>query len=124
MNINIQIPGAKSLEKKWAAMPTQLKALFAEAFTKAGYVVEGKSKDKTPVLTNRLRSSISTDLSKVVSKNPRVTISPHTNYALYVHEGTRYMEGRPFMANGYKAAKSDIDTIFKNLLKAITKKMS
>jgi len=59
--------------------------------------VERYAKQLTPVDTGRLRSSIFTSpatfqLSAIVSTK--------TEYAVYVHEGTKYMRGRPFMTMG------------------------
>jgi len=59
--------------------------------------VERYAKQLTPVDTGRLRASINTQpqlggISAVVSTN--------TDYAIYVHDGTRYMRARPFMTMG------------------------
>ena len=86
-NINIQ-----------SFMQTQIRAL---AFT-----VEGEAKMVTPVDTGRLRASIRVLPSL---RTLEATIAPHTEYATYVHEGTRYMRGRPYMYWGAKKAVVGLD---------------
>ncbi len=67
--------------------------------------VQRFSKQVTPVDTGLLRSSIFTqplgDLSHKVSTNK--------NYAIYVHEGTRFMKGRPFMDQGVRFTQRNLD---------------
>lgn len=58
--------------------------------------IERESKLVTPVRTGRLRSSIHTTILSPTS----AVIGPDVNYAVYVHEGTKYMSARPFMTWG------------------------
>jgi len=69
------------------------------------FLIERESKQVTPVDTGRLRASIGVDLRPFGA-----IIQPHTAYEFYVHEGTRYMRGRPFMFWGAKAAEKGFDT--------------
>lgn len=64
--------------------------------------VERYSKQVTPVRTGRLRASINTRSS--FGGNFRAFVSTNTDYALFVHEGTRKMRGRPFMRWGSEFA--------------------
>lgn len=64
------------------------------------FEIERAAKPVTPVDTGRLRASIMTDIGNLTA-----TISPHTNYAFFVHEGTRFMKARPFMKIGLERAK-------------------
>ncbi len=123
MEINIQIEGAKELAQKWGAMSEDLKALAHDAFSKAGYVVEEQSKKLTPVDTGRLRGSINTSSRLTMKNEPHIVISPHTNYAVFVHEGTRFMPARPYMTQGYKNSERKIKSIMNKLLKDIVQKM-
>lgn len=43
---------------------------------------------------------------------PNVTGSPGVNYALYVHSGTRFMTGRPFLENAVNDSEQEVDKIF------------
>jgi len=70
------------------------------------FLVERESKKVTPVDTGRLRASIR--VLPVVRFLEEV-IQPHIDYAIYVHEGTRYMRARPFMYWGAKSAVRGVE---------------
>lgn len=63
--------------------------------------VESAAKARCPVDTGRLRSSITwrieTDGQGIVG-----IVGTNVEYAIYVHEGTRYMAGRPFLLEGLR----------------------
>lgn len=73
-----------------------------DSIARYAFLIERESKRVTPVDTGRLRSSIMTDIG-----NLRAKISPSVVYAGWVHEGTRYMRGRPFMKIGLTKATSE-----------------
>lgn len=58
------------------------------------YKIESYSKQLTPVKTGRLRSSEATSLSL---NEIGGRVSTNVDYAIYVHEGTKYMKARPFL---------------------------
>ena len=121
--IDIKIEGLDRLRTKWNAMPAKIKKMTMDALMKSGYQVERESKKETPVDTGRLRSSISIASSLALRAEPHVIISPHTNYAIYVHDGTRRMKARPFMTKGYESSRSKIKANMRQLLRDITKEM-
>lgn len=123
MEISIKIEGLAELAARWSRLPKKIQTMVNDALTSSGYLVEAESKKRTPVDTGRLRSSISIASSLRLRAQPHVIISPHTNYAIYVHEGTRHMRSRPFMTQGYDASKQRIRNIMKKMLKDITKQM-
>ena len=49
----------------------------------------------------------------------RVTVTPAAKYAIYIHEGTRYMRARPFLAAGLKDAVPEIEKIFGRRVKTL-----
>lgn len=77
-----------------------------EELEKFAYSVEREAKKVTPVDTGRLRASISTDVGPLMAR-----IAPHTNYALFVHEGHRsrggssFVRPRPFLTTGFEVAR-------------------
>lgn len=97
ININVDFSELEDLGKKFkrADLEPVLQGVI-EAFA---FASERYSKIATPVDTGRLRSSITTSIGNLEAR-----IAPHTNYAIFVHEGTRYMRGRPFMAIGLNQA--------------------
>lgn len=65
------------------------------------FAIERGAKIASPVDTGRLRASIATDIG-----NLRAIVAPHVDYAIFVHEGTRFMKGVPFMSIGLSQADS------------------
>jgi HK97 gp10 family phage protein len=63
-----------------------------------GKRIEASAKRKAPVDTGRLRSSISTAFFEV-PYDPflAVRVGTDVEYAIYVHDGTRYVGPRPFL---------------------------
>lgn len=81
-----------------------------QALMKAGYLVERESKKLTPVRTGRLRASITTESLLELRKEKHIVISPHTDYADYVHRRI------PYMTAGYYTAKERIERLFNDLV--------
>lgn len=61
------------------------------------FSVERFAKQLTPVDTGGLRSSIHASPVNFMFQS---VVSTNTNYALFVHDGTKYMRGRPFLTTG------------------------
>ena len=70
-----------------------------EKIKELAFLVERESKKVTPVDTGRLRASIGVSLRPM-----EAVVAPHTDYAIYVHKGTRYMRARPYMFWGAETA--------------------
>ncbi|HLB57764.1 MAG TPA: HK97-gp10 family putative phage morphogenesis protein [Gammaproteobacteria bacterium] len=113
-------PSIKKFESMFSALPAEIKTGIKTALVKASFLVEGESKKITPVDTGRLRSSIFTTIY-----DKYATVEPKTNYAIFVHEGTKRMKGRPFMTNALDTSKEKITKIFgdeiENSLKKVLK---
>lgn len=108
MSIIVSITSnAKELAKKFDRDVEHIKRFLSEAVMKATFLVERGAKIKSPVDTGRLRSSIQTEIRPLTA-----TIFPTVNYAIYVHDGTRFMAGRPFMRNALSEAESNIQELF------------
>ena len=76
---------------------------FQKEIEKFAFAIERESKRKSPVDTGRMRASIATNVG-----NLQASIGPHVDYALFVHEGTRYMSGRPFLSWGADIAERNL----------------
>lgn len=64
-----------------------------------GIRVSNAAKRFCPVDTGRLRASIGVSQS-FGSEGAVTRVEATADYAIYVHEGTRYMRGRPFLTEG------------------------
>ena len=60
---------------------------------KCGLLVEAYAKQVVPVDTGTLKNSIMAEFPDRFTAE----IAPHTEYAIYVEYGTRYMAARPYM---------------------------
>jgi HK97 gp10 family phage protein len=75
-----------------------LEAALADAFQREGGAILVDMQTQTPVDTGALRGSESMTVS-----GKTITWTASTDYALYVHEGTRYVGSRPFMRTAVEA---------------------
>ena len=73
---------------------------------KYAFKVERYAKQLTPVATGRLRASIAT--SVLIGNRIGAMVATNADYAVFVHEGTRYMRGRPFLTEGVKMANDNL----------------
>lgn len=89
---------------------------YSKAIHTAGLVCQGIAKKNCPVGTpesthikgyhgGRLRQSIQVDNSKQLES----TVGTNVSYAVYVHEGTYKMKGRPFLRQGFDAGAKQLE---------------
>ncbi len=90
-------PNLTTLARKFGNV--NIGSFMRDKIKELAFLVERESKKVTPVDTGRLRASIGVSLRPMSA-----TIAPHTSYAIYVHEGTRYMRARPYMFWGARDA--------------------
>jgi len=108
---NIEIKGLKKFQRALSDYPKIAKGYFAEAIRLATLKVEGKTKKRTPVDTGMLRDTMAHVYSDVEGK-----VFPLQNYAVYVHEGTRYMRARPYLQWGLRDSEREIQGYFERAL--------
>ena len=101
--INISIkPSASTLSKAYGNVG--LRKFLMSEIERITFKIQRFAKQVTPVDTGRLRASIATKLGDL-----EATTSTNVEYALAVHEGTKFMRGRPFMEQGVQFAKLNIE---------------
>jgi len=117
--IKIEIKGIDKLNRKFRILPRRLKGGIENAIRKSAFLVEATSKETVSrgplraVDTGRMMRSIAPDYVRAFE----TAIAPHTEYAIYVHEGTRYMRARPFMKVGAEKAEPGIRRFFEEAVK-------
>jgi len=116
-NLKVEIRGLKSLQRQFARSPQIVGKRLNEAINRATIILTNylKTGGITPVDTGQMKRSIRPIITHLKS-----TIAPHTNYAIYVHEGTRFMTGRPFLATAIKDKQSQVQRQFDNAARDIT----
>lgn len=107
MQISVQIKNLPQIIAALRKSPALMAQNLNKAITYSIAKVQQKSVPKTPVDTGRLRSSYHSYF-----RNLYGMISPETNYAVYVHEGTRFMRARPYLAEGVSDSNKDIQNYF------------
>lgn len=113
MIVSIEIRGLDMFARKFRDFPMNFRTEFTDAIKKVLFVIEAEAKQVTPVRTGHLMGSIGTPpygFKKVSELYGAV--GTNVEYAIYVHEGTRYMKARPFMMWGIRNAEDDINDIF------------
>lgn len=99
VNISVKVnPSFEDVGRKFRSVDIQKAS--QEGLTEFAFLTERFAKISSPIDTGRLRASIVTDIGNMQAK-----IGPHVDYAIYVHEGTRYMKARPFLSIGYSQAE-------------------
>lgn len=106
MNNQITITINPSLQKLAASIgAVDVQKFMRDEIYKIALLIERNAKQLTPVNTGALRSSISTSFL-IMGIGARV--ATNKDYAIFVHEGTRYMRSRPFMKKGAEFAEPQI----------------
>ena len=82
---------------------------LASALHVEGEQIMTESKRIAPVDTGRLRSSGHVKPPERRGSDITVELSYATDYALYVHEGTRRMKGRKYLSKPLRAAQNGLD---------------
>lgn len=101
-----------------AMVGVNLTGFLSRQVSQLAFAVERYAKQLTPVDSGRLRASIHTT---PMMFGVKAIVSTKTEYAVYVHEGTKYMRGRPFMKYGAMFAQvAEFKDINKRLDKHFT----
>jgi len=115
--IEVKIPNLNKLKKAFGSHRSLFITEFQRAISLAGRKIEAESKKVTPVDRGRLRASIRADIGRL-----QAIVAPHTEYAVFVHEGTSRMKGRPFMKQG--TDKANVIKLFEEAEKRILIKIA
>lgn len=92
-------------------MPEKIKRSIGDALAKSAFLVERNAKMNAPVDTGRLRSSIITELTPSIYPT-MAKITPFVNYAIFVHEGTRFIKANPFMTRAKDQSQGEVEKFF------------
>lgn len=107
---NVTWVGMTELKKVLdAAGPNATRALAGALHTE-GEQIMAESKRVAPVDTGRLRSSGHVKPPETRGTTVTVELAYGTDYAVYVHEGTRRMKGRKYLEAPLKAAAAGMDS--------------
>lgn len=114
MQINVSVtPSIEKLAAKFQGFEGILLKRLSEAIWGFGLLVERGSKMASPVDTGRMRDSIGTSMG-LRDKSLSTIVQTNVSYAIYVHEGTYKMKGRPFMMQGLEHYLKDGEQLVLN----------
>lgn len=112
--IKITIKNLPQIKAAFAAAPGLMKNELNTAIRKTVLTIGRQSRINTPVLTGRLRASTYESFGDLKGE-----VGTHTNYDIYVHEGTRYMKARPYLADAVTSSENDTDKFFTNAVDTV-----
>lgn len=108
MNVNIEIKNARQIKSAFNMSPYLMTKNLSLAIKRVALNVTKQSQRITPVKTGFLRRSHTTKFETPL----RASIEPMASYALYVHDGTRFMKARPFLADAVEVTQGYTDAEF------------
>jgi HK97 gp10 family phage protein len=109
--VHIEIKNIAEIRRAFDQAPRLMNSEFKDALQRSAIQVQRESMIRTPVLTGRLRASHTFDVSGS-GLQMKAEVGPTVNYGMFVHEGTRFMKGRPFLKEGADASLNEIDDYF------------
>jgi HK97 gp10 family phage protein len=108
MNINIEIKNIAQIKSAFHRAPYLMTKNLSGAIRRVALKVQSESMKITPVQTGFLRRSHTTAFETPL----RASVQPTANYAAFVHDGTKFMPARPFLANAVEITQGFTDTEF------------
>lgn len=123
--VTIKIEGLDRLIKKLGVASNDLQREIRLGVRESSFALERAAKKALTtghtraIKTGRLRSD--TRVRSVTGF--RATVFPTVNYAIFIHEGTRFMRPRPFMRVAAKDVVKDVERIFDRRVKSLLRKI-
>ena len=105
--LSFKITNLSQIKSAFAKAPQLMTIELNTAIKKSLFIVEGRSKQNTPVDTNRLRASTKSRYS-----NLKGEVGTHTNYDYYVHWGTRYQDAQPYLLSAITDSEQEVQDFF------------
>lgn len=106
-NIQVRITNLAEIQAAFKSAPIKMARNLNDAIRRSALAIQRQSMINSPVLTGNLRAS-----HQSIFEPLKATIQPMANYAIFVHEGTRYMKGRPFLLEAVEAETENINDNF------------
>lgn len=131
--ISIKITNLPQIRAAFAQAPYLMAKQMQSAIHSALIAIKARSMSQTPVDTGRLMRSTYTKEMKYSALNFTGEVGtgypsdPQAYYDIFVHEGTRYMKGRPYLRQAVEQKEGDVDEFFhkavQNVLDEIGRKV-
>lgn len=105
--ISIKITNAAAIKAAYAKAPAAMTKSLSIAVKQTVFLIQGRMMPKIPVLTSRLRGS-----SYAKFEPLRGEVGTNTNYDRFVHDGTKFMKGRPYLTMAIEDSNTEIQQLF------------
>lgn len=117
-DVQVKITNLPQIKRAFGMAPMLMTRNLNMAIKQAIFSIGRESRKRTPVDTGRLRSSTYERFSSL-----RGEVGTNTEYDVFVHEGTRFMRGRPYLreAVGFTPYQQYFDVAVQNTLNQIGK---
>jgi HK97 gp10 family phage protein len=117
-DISIKITNIAQIRSAFDKSPRLMVEELNDAIKKTVFTIQRKSMQNTPVLTGRLRASTTSKFD-----NLKGEVGTHTNYDVFIHEGTKFMKGRPYLRNAVSDSNRETDDFFKKAVQNVLDKI-
>ena len=118
IGMHVKIEGDKEIQRKIAELASKFPDKLRGVISKSVLVVEGRAKKTVPVLTGRLRASITNEVKKE-GDGYMGKVGTTVEYAPYVEFGTKRSRAKPYLFPAMKESKGDIIRFLNNAIKAV-----
>lgn len=108
-DIHVQIKNLPQIKAAFQQAPQLMARELDTAIRRSVYSIEADSKRNTPVLTGALRASTRSQFSPL-----RGEVGTNVFYDVFVHEGTRYMKGRPYLLHAVESNEQRVTKEFED----------
>lgn len=114
--VTIEVEGLDYILNKFKKFTPNLARAIQKSIYESAYLLEARAKyqltvgENRAIKTGRLRADTTVRTLTPTS----ATIGPMVDYAVFVHEGTRYMRARPFLKAAAEISQVDVMKLFKD----------
>ena len=119
MNVKIDIKNGKEIRRAFALAPGLMTKNLNRAVKASTLNIQRASMRVTPVDTGFLRASHITTMTNPVQGEVAVL----ADYAEFVHDGTKFMKARPFLADAVEFEDGFIQAEFKDAVERTMKEI-
>ena len=112
--IKIRIKNLPEIRAAFSKAPRLMTRRLNEAIKQSIFTIQRESMIHTPVDTGRLRASHYPKFRSLYGE-----VGPTAFYAPFVHEGTRFIKGRPFLRNAAKTEEQRVQGFFTQAVKKV-----
>ena len=104
MEVQVTIKNINQIRRAFGKAPAVMARNLNAAIHKSILSIGRQSRINTPVDTGRLRASTREKFSYLKGE-----VGTHVHYDIFVHEGTRFMRARPYLASAVQSEQGQVD---------------